>query len=85
MVTTEKIQEATEYLKSHKNDSVFDFNSDCLKHAPSILFEHLASLVKRFLVHGHVIQLLMLATLVPIMKDKLGNIYSIIDPLPLAG
>ena len=47
--------------------------SDCLKNAPSILFEHLEFIIKSFLIHGHVSTVLLLATLVPLIKDKLGN------------
>ena len=67
MVTNEEIKETTRYLKSPKNEPVFHFNSDCLKHAPSILCEHLATLIKSVLIYEHVNHVLLLATLVPIM------------------
>ena len=35
-------------LKSNRNDPIFEFNSDCLKYAPLIVFEHLTCLIKRF-------------------------------------
>ena len=57
-----------------KSDPIFEFNSDCLKNARQILFEHMATLFKTYLVHGHASSILTMSTLVPILKDKLGNI-----------
>ena len=70
------IAEAVEHLKYDKNDPVFEFSSDCIKNAPTLFYEHLATLFKSFLIHGHITSVLTLATLVPILKDKLGNICS---------
>merc|ERR1711942_290124 len=42
----------------------------------AILHEKLSSMIQSFLVHGHVTLVLLLATLVPIIKDKLGSISS---------
>ena len=47
-----------------------------MKAAPDILYHHLAEVIKSFLVHGHVSQHLLLATLVPLVKDKLADICS---------
>ena len=41
-----------------------------------ILYEHLAVVLKCCTVHSHVSQVLLLSTLVPLVKDKLGNINS---------
>ena len=38
------------------------------------MFEHLATVIRCFLIHGHVSLILLLATLVPIVKDKMANI-----------
>ena len=54
LVTNDIVREATMNLKSNRNDPTFDFNSDCLKYAPLIVFEHLTWLIKSFLVHAHV-------------------------------
>ena len=72
-VTPSIVKEATKNLKNGKSDPVFDFDSDCLKNAPDELFMHLSTLIKMFLIHGHVTSYLLLATLVPIIKDKLGD------------
>ena len=73
-VTPDVVKEAAQKLKSGKNDPFFSFSSDCLKNAPSVLYTKLTSLLQGFLIHGHVTLVLLLATLVPIIKDKLGSI-----------
>ena len=70
------ITEATENLKNSKSDPVVDFDSDCLKNSPDDLFDHIANLMRMFLIHSHVSSYLLLATLVPIIKDKLGDACS---------
>ena len=72
-VTPRVIKEATSKLRNSKSDPVFDFNIDCLKNAPDELFNHIATLMKMFLIHAHVRSYLLLATLVPLIKDKLGD------------
>ena len=57
-----------------KSDPILNFSSDCLKHATDDLFEKLAAVIRCFLIHGHVTYFLLLATLVPLIKDKLGKI-----------
>ena len=71
LVTNDIVREATMNLKSNRNDPIFDFNFNCLKYAPLIVFEHLTCLIKSFLVHAHVSNIILLATLIPIPKDKL--------------
>ena len=73
-ITTEKVQEALHRLKSNKADPVFTFNSDCLKNSPRILCEYLSLIFRQFLLHGHISTILMISTLVPLVKDKLGDI-----------
>ena len=73
-VTPEVVKEAAHKLKSGKSDPVFSFSSDCFKNASDQMFEKLAMMIQSFLIHGHVTLILLLATLVPIIKDKLGSI-----------
>ena len=72
-VTPKVLKEASLKLKSGKSDPTFLFSSDCFKSAPNILYDHLAAIIKSFLIHGHVSTFLLIATLVPIIKDKLGS------------
>jgi hypothetical protein len=70
-VTPEIVREAAHKLKSGKSDPVFSFYSDCLKNGTKSLYENLSIILQSFLIHGHLTILLLLATLVPIIKDKL--------------
>ena len=73
-VTPEVVKKATEKLKPGKSDPVFKFTSDCIKIDSKRLAILLAAVFQSFLIHGHVTRFLLLATLVPIIKDKLGSI-----------
>ena len=70
------IKEALGRIKSNKSDPIWDFSSDFLKEGPDLLIYHLEVMIKSFLIHGHVSEILLLATLVPIVKDKLGDLCS---------
>ena len=43
-----------------------------LKNSPDSMFAHIAALLRAYLGHGYVTGVLLLASLVPIIKDKLG-------------
>ena len=53
LVTSDIMRRAAEQVKSNKNDPVFTFNSDCTKRTPATLFQHLANIIRIFLIHGH--------------------------------
>ena len=82
-LTPDIVKKAAYHLKNNKTDPSYLYSSDCLKNGPEQLFSHLSSALCSFLVHGHVTTFLLLATLVPIIKDKLGSIAAvrITDPL----
>ena len=73
-VTPDVIKEASSHLKDGKSDPTHSFSSDCIKNGPSRLFYLLSVVMKSFLIHSHVTLYLLLATLVPIIKDKLASI-----------
>ena len=73
-VTPEIVKEAAKHLKDGKSDPVHVFSSDCIKNGPDMLFKLLSIAIKSFLFHGHVTVYLLLATLVPIIKNKLASI-----------
>ena len=75
-VSPDLVKEAIKHIKPDKSDPMYDFTSDCLKNAPDELFIHLSNIIQSFLVHSHVSLILMLSTLVPIIKDKMGSICS---------
>ena len=75
-ITPELLKNASCKLKAGKSDPVYSFSSDCFKTAADSLYVHLSSIMKSCTVHSHVSQVLLLSTLVPLVKDKLGNINS---------
>ena len=75
-VTPSAIKEAASKLRPGKTDPVYSFSSDCFKVESDKLAELLSTIIQCYLIHGHVTRFLLLATLVPIIKDKLGSINS---------
>ena len=75
-VTPEVVMKAAKNLSNNKTDPVYSYSSDCIKNGPDKLYELLSIAIQSFLVHGHVTIFLLLATLIPIIKDKLGSINS---------
>ncbi len=76
LVTADVIEEVVKEVRTRKNDPVFKFNSDCIKRAPKSFFQHISNMIKSFLIHGHVSNLLLVATIIPLIKDKLGDMES---------
>ena len=73
-VTPDVVKEAVGRLNTNKTDPVFGFTSDFIKNSPDILFNYLSIIIKSFLMHAHASYVLLLSTLVPIIKDKMGDI-----------
>ena len=70
-VTVDEVKKATAELKPGKGDPVYTFSSDCIKVDSYILLEFTAVMIKS---HNHIPHFMLLSTLVPIIKDKLGSI-----------
>ena len=68
--------EALTKLKSGKSDPTFSFNSDCLINLCNDLIKHVTILFKWFLRTCTIPAFLLLCTIVPIVKDNLGDIAS---------
>ena len=75
-ITPEVVEKATRRLKTKKSDPLLQFNSDCLINAPKVLYEKLSVVFQIFLTHCHVTDMLLMSSLVPLVKDKLGNLCS---------
>ena len=60
-------------LKSCKNDTIYNFKSDALIYGKDILVDHFTLLFISFLVHGFFPKNILLSSLKPIIKDKLGS------------
>ena len=76
LVTADLVKLAVKKLKADKVDVSGDFTSDCLKAAPDIFYEKLASLFRSCLLHGHISHDLLVCALSPIVKDPNGDISS---------
>ena len=63
-------------MKAGKNDSVHNFQSDCLLNGPPNLIAHLTNIVKLFISHGQVPTEILVCTLLPLVKDNLGDLTS---------
>ena len=63
-------------MKLGKSDAVYEFSSDCLINGPDLLISHLTNLFRIFIGHGRVPTSLLVCSLVPIVKDTLGDITS---------
>jgi hypothetical protein len=74
VVDVSHIRKALTRIKLNKSDGVFTLVSDNFKNAPDILLEHLATLLNMCLIHGYLPECLILSTLIPIPKDKMGNL-----------
>ena len=72
-LTPEIVKEATNHLKNGKTHPTHMFSSDCVKNAPDLFFQLLSIVIKSFLIHGHITVYLLLATLVPIIKNKFSS------------
>ena len=75
-ITPELVQKAISHLKHKQNDPVSNFSSDSLKYGSTILSEYLALIFRHQLIHGHTTSSIMLSTIIPLVKDKLGDICS---------
>lgn len=74
LITCDTLKIAAQRIKPGKSDPLFRLTSDCFLYAPDILYELLSILLKSYLTHAHVSEFLLLSTLIPIVKDKLGDI-----------
>ena len=61
-------------MKAGKSDALYDFSSDCLINGPDSLIPHLTKLIKIFISHGKAPLSLLVCSLVPIVKDSLGDL-----------
>ena len=79
------VREALNKMKGNKRDAIFDTVSDCYINGPPELVTHLTILVRLFLSHGLVPFFILLCTLMPLVKDNLGDITSSDNYRAIAG
>ena len=75
LITSKLVKEIIQdRIKSNKSDVQQDFNSDCLKNSPDILYAQLALVLKSLLIHGFMPAILLLCAIVPLVKDPSGSL-----------
>ena len=75
-IDREVVTKAIKKIKPGKGDPNYQFSSDCFKVNSMILNDYLMELIRSFLIHGFLPVILLLSTLMPIIKDRLGSINS---------
>ena len=70
------IKKAISELRKGKSDVDNDFGSDAFINASDTVSEPIAFLIRTFLIHGFVPIFLLICSLVPLVKDKLGDLNS---------
>ena len=75
-VNEELIAKAIKMMKDNKSDAIFNIQSDCLVNGPPELIIHLTALIRTFISHESVPYFILLCTLLPLVKDNLGDITS---------
>ena len=79
------ISNAVNALKSDKRDSVFNVTSDMYKNSPDAFYYHLTNILKGSLVHGRLPDIVLLCSLMPLVKDNLGDITKSSNYRAIAG
>jgi len=75
-INDQLVRDGLNHLKGNKKDSLFSFTSDLLINGPPILISHLTNMFRMFLVHGRVATFMLICTLLPLVKDNLGDLAS---------
>ena len=70
-MTPELIKDIILNFSNDKNDPVFDWKSNALKHGVDSLADPLCDLLRALIIHGHIPQIFLMCSLVPIVKN--GN------------
>ena len=84
-INDEVIRKALNKLKPNKRDSIFNIVSDCLINGPDDLIPHSTNLFKIYFIHGSVPKILLMCSLYPLVKNKLGDTTSSDNYRAIAG
>ena len=68
------VKAAISNMKPAKRDCTFDVTSDMYQNAPDIFYNYLSKVLQQSLVHGNLPHVVLLCTLMPLIKDNLGDI-----------
>ena len=84
-ITEELVSRAIKMMKPSKCDAILDTMSDFYLNGPPQLVTHLTTLIKLFIRHGTVPHFVLTCTLIPLVKDNLGDITSSDNYRAIAG
>ena len=70
------IRQGLKRLKHGKSDAVHNFQSDCLINGPPDLIPHLTRMIKMMFSHGQIPTEILVCSLLPLVKDNLGDLTS---------
>jgi hypothetical protein len=73
-VNAEQVRKAVKHIKKSKSDGTCNITSDNFINGTEKLFSHLSNLFTLCIVHGYIPIVLLLSTIIPIPKDRLGDI-----------
>ena len=68
------VKSAFDCIKPNKRDSSFDVMSDMYINAPDIFYQHLSTIIRQSIIHGVLPHIVMICTLMPLIKDSLGDL-----------
>ena len=72
-ITPEVVRSAAELLKPDKSDVSQLFSSDVFKHAPQILYDHIAAIFRSYVVHGSITKEILVCSFLPLIKGPLKD------------
>ena len=84
-VNEDTVRSAVNSLKSDKKDSVFSVTSDMYKSSPSAFIKHLTNILRGSLIHSAIPHAVLLCSLMPLVKDNLGDITKSSNYRAIAG
>ena len=68
------VESAIKNMKPNKRDCIFEATSDMYLHAPDNFYDYISIILRQSLVHGNLPHIVLLCTLMPLIKDSLGDI-----------
>ena len=84
-INEDSFKNALNLMKAKKSDSVFNISSDFYLNGQPELTSHLTRLLRLFFSHGHIPETILICTLLPLVKDKLGDITASSNYHAIAG
>ena len=75
-ITPELVEKVIKKLSNEKNDPVFNFKSNAFKVGKDSLCQPFCDLIKSSIIHGHIPDIFLVCSLIPIIKNKRASSMS---------